>query len=161
MWAVLAAWRWADWNLFRNFHATILYMSSMNLLYLLLTSDYRLWIEQSNLGLPHTLIALLYTFIVFPCTVMLFLSNYPDKLGSQILHIGKWIIIYIGTEWVGHLYGFVYYTHGWSLVWSLLFLIVMFPMLRLHHKRPILAYLISLIIIAFLLDWFDVPWKSL
>ncbi|UOQ93928.1 hypothetical protein MUO14_02800 [Halobacillus shinanisalinarum] len=160
VWAILAAWRWADWSRFHDFHATIIYMSAMDLLYFLLTVDYHLWTVQSNLGFPQTVVALFYTFIVFPCTVILFLSNYPHKLGKQVLHIGKWVIIYIGIEWIGYLNGSIYYEHGWSLGWSFLFVIIMFPMLRLHYKQPILAYLASVIIISFLISSFDVPWMG-
>ncbi|MFD2923093.1 CBO0543 family protein [Halobacillus naozhouensis] len=161
LWAMLAAWRWADWSRFREFHATMLYMPAMDLLYFYFTHDYLLWTVQSHFGIPHTGVALLYTFIVFPCTVILFLSNYPNKLGRQIIHVGKWVILYIGTEWIGHLAGAIHYNNGWALGWSFLFVIVMFPMLFLHYKRPFLAYLASVIIIIFLINWFDVPWASL
>ncbi len=161
IWAVAAAWRWADWSRFREFHATMIYMPAMDLLYFYFTNDYPLWTVQSHLGLPYTGIALLYTFIVFPCTVILFLSNYPDTVRKQILHVGKWVMIYVGIEWIWLLLRFIKYDNGWSLGWSFLFVIVMFPMLLLHYKRPFPAYIASLIIIIFLIYWFDVPWDSL
>ncbi|WP_223702409.1 CBO0543 family protein [Sutcliffiella deserti] len=157
--AILAAWRWADWSRFSAFHATILYMSAMDLLYLVLTVDDPLWILKSNIGVPHTIVTLLYTFVVFPSTVMLFLSNYPDIPFKKLFHYAKWIFIYIGVEWIGYLTGAIYYKNSWTLGWSLLFLIVMFPMLRLHFKKPILSYLLSFFIIVFLLYWFQVPLK--
>jgi hypothetical protein len=159
--SLLAAWRWADWSRFHSFLATILYMTAMDLLYFFLATDYPLWIVKSDIGMmTKSEVALLYAFIVFPCTAMLFLSNYPDTIRKQFLHIGKWIIIYISVEWLGFKLGVIYYEHGWTIGWSLLFLIVMFPMLRLHFKRPVLAYIASIFVIIFLLNWFDVPWKN-
>ncbi|TMN23354.1 CBO0543 family protein [Lentibacillus cibarius] len=158
--ALAIAWYSVNWRRFYEYQATILYMATMNLLYYFLTTDYRLWTLQSNLGLPSAVIDLLYTFVLFPCTVLIFLSHYPQQLGKQIIHTGKWVIIYFVFEWVGYLFGAIYYDHGWSLGWSGLFLVVMFPMLRMHYKRPILAYGLSVIVTIFLLYWFKVPWLA-
>lgn len=159
IWAIIASWR--AWNLehFHKFHATILYKSTMNLLYIFITMGYPLWRIQPDLGLPFIIISLLYTFIIFPCTVILFLSNYPKSAKSQILHNLKWITIYIVVEWIGSLSGRITYEHGWNLGWSLLFVIIMFPMLGLHHKRPILTYFLSIIIVTLMIYFFNIPWK--
>lgn len=160
VWAILAAWRWGNWRKFSQYHATMLYMSLMNLFYLFLTGTYLLWRMQPEFGLPFTLMVALYTFIVFPCTVLLYLSHYPETLGRQILHIIKWIVIYIGVEWLGSLFSRISYGNGWHLGWSFIFVLIMFPMLRLHNQKPILAYLLSIAIIVLLLYVFDVPWKE-
>ncbi|MFD2759639.1 CBO0543 family protein [Lentibacillus juripiscarius] len=156
--AIIAAWYRADWSRFREFHATILYLISMNLLYYFFTVDYRLWVLYSHVGLPVEMLDLFYTFLLFPCTVMLYLTGFPHGWGRQVLHIGKWVLLYFGFEAVGYWLNAIHYFHGWSLIWSFLLLMVMFPMLRLHYKRPFLAYGLSVIIIIFLLYWFDVPW---
>ncbi|RYG73505.1 hypothetical protein EU245_06415 [Lentibacillus lipolyticus] len=158
--AVAAVWYFVAWRHFHEYQATIWYMVAMNLLYYFFTADYRLWTLHSNVGIPPAVIDLLYTFVLFPCTVMTFLSRYPHQLGKQMVHTGKWIIIYFVGEWIGCLVGAIHYHHGWSLGWSGLFLVVMFLMLQLHDKRPVLAYGLSVVIIAFLLYWFEVPWLA-
>lgn len=159
IWAVIASWRAWNWERFYKFHATILYISAMNLVYLFFTTDYHLWRMLPDLGLPPSIIYMLYTFIVFPCSAILFLSHYPKPFKSQIYHILKWIIIYIGAEWIGSLFNRITYGHGWNLWWSFLFLFLMFPMFRLHYKRPLLTYLLTLVFIALIFYFFKVPWK--
>lgn len=160
VWAILAAWHWGDWKNLNQYHATMLYMPFMNLFYLFLTSTYPLWRLQPDLGLPFTIVVALYSFIVFPCTVLIYLSHYPDPPKKQILHIIKWVVIYIGVEWVGNMLTRITYGHDWHLGWSFLFVLVMFPMLRLHYKKPILAYLVSFFVIVLLLYLFDIPWRE-
>jgi hypothetical protein len=57
------------------------------------------------------------------------------------------------VEWGEGRFGGIYYDHDWTIGCPLLFLIVMFPLLRLHYKRPLLAYIASVIIMVFLLNW--------
>lgn len=159
IWAIIASWRRWDQEHFHKCHTTILYMSLLNLLYAFLTSGYTLWEIQPDLGLPSPIVSMLYTFIIFPCTVILYLSRYPKSVKSQVIHNIKWITIYMGVEWLGSLFSRIIYDHGWDLGWSFLFVLIMFPMLRLHYKKPLLAYLLSIIFIAFILYKFEVPWK--
>jgi hypothetical protein len=156
IWAVLAAWRWGDRKNWRKYHSTMLYMPLMNFLYYYFCSDHLLWEMIPDLGLSAIILRLLYTFIVFPCTVLVFLSNYPHTFKQQCIHYLKWIVIYVGVELIGGIFGRITYHNGWNLGWSALFISVMFPMLRLHYKKPVIAYFISIIIIILLLSFFDV-----
>ncbi|SFA84304.1 hypothetical protein SAMN04488072_102264 [Lentibacillus halodurans] len=155
---IIAAWHRGNWSRFHKFHATMLYIIAMNLLYFYFTYNYPIWTFQSNMGIPERVLDLLHAFIVLPCTVIIFLSNYPDRLYNQVLYIGKWSLIYIVFEWTGFHLGIIEYNNGWSLGWSFLFVLVMFPMLKLHYSRPFMAYGLSIIIIAILLHLFEVPW---
>lgn len=157
LWAIAASWRAWSWERFHTFHATLLYIAAMNVLYLFFTAGYPLWKMQPDLGLPSSIVDMLYTFIIFPCTAILFLAHYPESLKAQTYHILKWTIIYISVEWVGDLFGRITYHHGWNLGWSLLFVIMMFLMFRLHYKRPLLAYLLTFILIVLILCYFKVP----
>lgn len=151
IWALFAVCLWADWKRWKEFLPTIYYMASMSLLYQYIAHNtYHLWSNERNI--PNYLITdNLYSFIVFPCTVMLFLSNYPSRPKAVFLHYLKWVAIYSVMEWIGNKAGFMDYHHGWTWMWSLLFLCVMFPMLRLHHLRPLWAIALSAIIITVLL----------
>lgn len=159
IWAITASWRTWNWERFHKFHATILYISVMNLLYILFTMGYPLWRMEPELGFPFLVIDMLYTFIIFPCTAILFLSHYPKSVKGQVYHYLKWILIYIIVEWIGSLFTRITYDNEWNLWWSLLFLVMMFPMFRLHYKKPLLAYLLTLIITTVILYHFKVPWN--
>ncbi|WP_010530273.1 CBO0543 family protein [Lentibacillus jeotgali] len=155
---VIAAWRCGDWSRFYQFHATMLYITAMNLLYFFFTTDYPIWSFHSDFGVPEHVLDLLHAFIVLPLTVMIFLSKFPDGRIHKVLYIGKWVLLYIIFEWAGQHLGAIEYANGWSIGWSFLFVLVMFPILRLHYARPLAAYGLSIIIIAALLSLFDVPW---
>lgn len=157
IWAIIASWRSWTWKHFYEFHATIIYVSAMNLLYIYFTTGYILWEMQPDLGLPLSIVDMMYTFIIFPCTAILFLTKYPTIFSKKVYHILKWITIYIVVEWIGHVLNRITYENGWNLWWSLLFLIMMFPMFRLHYKRPLLAYLLTIIFIFLILYFFQVP----
>ncbi|WP_390355698.1 CBO0543 family protein [Virgibacillus halophilus] len=159
IWAVVASWKFWNWERFYRYHTTMLYIATMNLLYLFFTAGYHLWKMESDIGLPVPIINMLYTFIVFPCTTILFLSRYPEYLKGQIYHNLKWIFIYIGAEWVGSLFNLITYEHGWNLGWSLLFVIMMFLMFRLHYKRPLFAYLLTFVFTVLIIYYFKIPWN--
>lgn len=157
IWTVLASLIWGDWHQWRKYLPTMLYMSLSNLLYLYLTSDFWLWRIVPDFLLEQKEVAMLYTFIVFPCTVIVFLSHYPDRRRGQLLHFAKWIIIYGVVEWIGFLTGRIDYAHGWSIWWSLFFLCMMFPMLVLHHFKPLYAHVLSVFWVTFYILVFQVP----
>src|SRR5699024_1080922 len=113
-----------------------------------LTSTYPLWRMQPEFGLSFIIFFTLYIFIVYPCTVLLFLTNYPNTPMKRIFHIIKWAMIYFGVEWIGSMLGRITYENAWNLGWSFLFILTMFPMLRLHYKKPGVAYLVSAFIIV-------------
>jgi hypothetical protein len=155
---ILAAWRWADWRNWKNYHSTILYMIVFSLLYDVLTYNHSLWIF-SDFFLPtHTLNSLAVTFVGFSCSVLIFLSRFPEKSKiNQIKYISLWIALYIGIEYFFVVIGLFNYYNGWNIWWSVLLDVTLFPMLLLHYKKPLVAYLISIPILIFYFLVFDIP----
>ncbi|WP_227937220.1 hypothetical protein [Alkalihalobacillus deserti] len=49
------------------------------------------------------------------------------------------------------------YQYGWTLGWSIVALFIMFPLLRLHFKHPLLTYLLFALVCIGFLWWFNVP----
>jgi len=93
---------------------------------------------------------------------MLFLHAMMTTEGSRrALHLINWIVIYLAAEWIGTRLGILEYHAGWGYYWSILFVVVMFPMLQLHHTRPLLAYALSIAAIAFYLVMLNVPYPSI
>ncbi|WP_221564497.1 CBO0543 family protein [Alkalihalobacillus sp. TS-13] len=157
--AVYTAWKWGDWRNWRKYHATMLYMTSMSLLYFFYCSGHLLWRIVPDFRIPYAVTESLYFFIIYPATVLLYLTEYPVGLSKKVLYNLKWIGIYIGFEFLANLFNKITYFNKWNLLYSLLFVCVMFPMLRLHYLKPLVAYLVSLVIIAVLLMYFNVPIK--
>jgi hypothetical protein len=67
------------------------------------------------------------------------------------------VVIYIGIEVFTTSIGMQKNYNGWNLRWSLLFNFVMFPLLVLHHKNPILAWTASFIFLGIIMTIFNIP----
>jgi hypothetical protein len=156
---ILVIWKWGDWRNWKKYHTVMLYFALGNLLYNFLTANHFLWRLEADFISNHTLTEILYTFIVFPGTALLFIGNYPEGRGLKkvIGHFALYIGWYIGVEWIFSQTGHIQYQHGWSYWWSVAFDFLMFPMLRLFYKHPLLAYILSIPIAIFFIWWFDVP----
>lgn len=157
---VLIAWRWGDWKNWKTYYPTILFFITGNFLYDLLTYNYPLWAYESPL-LKTTFSDLLFSFVFFPATILLYLPHFPKGLVKQAVYVLFSVIIYTIVEIVSYSFEFFSYHHGWSICWSVLFNIIMFPTLRLHHKKPPLAWFISFLVAAGVLFYFNVPFSSM
>lgn len=154
---IIVVYFWGDWRNWKQYQSTMLYIALCNLLYNFLTANYFLWRLHADFISTHTLTEMLYTFIVFPGTVILFLANYPTKIKKQIVRNVKWIVIYIIWEVFFLLTNRIEYQYGWNIWWSLAILCFMFPAIRLHEKRPLLTYSLSAIATVAFIWLFDVP----
>jgi hypothetical protein len=155
---ILAAWKWGDWRNWKKYHSTILFFISGNFLFNYLTYNYSLW-TLSDFFLPtHTLNDLAVTLIAFPCSSLIFLGRYPEhSIIAKLNHILLWIFIFVTIEYFMLLIGLFHYEHGWNLWWSILFDIMLFPILRLHYKRPLLTYFLSAAMVLGFMLIFKVP----
>ena len=155
--SIIAVFIWGDWRNWKKYHTTLLFFALGNLTYNFLTANYFLWRLNADFLSNHTLTELVYTFVVFPATGLLFLDNYPEGIKKQILHTLQWIFIYAAWEYLFNLTGDIEYQYGWTFWWSVAVLFVMFPILRLHVNHPLLSYVLFGVASVFLLLWFDVP----
>jgi hypothetical protein len=154
------AWKWGDWRNWKLYYPTILFFIVGNFSYGLLTYNYPLW-EFESLLLKTTGSTFLITIVAFPATILIFLPHYPKGKVKQILYILLWVLTYTLIEIVSHKLGFFSYHNGWNIWWSVLFNLIMFPLLRLHHKKPPLAWSVSIIMGLTILIYFKVPFSSM
>ncbi|UCZ55009.1 hypothetical protein LGQ02_09920 [Bacillus shivajii] len=155
--AIIAVLTRGDWRNWEEYHTTLLFIALGNLVYNFLTANYFLWRLDADFIPNHTLTEMLYTFIVFPATILIFLKDFPTHWFEKVFRNIKWIAIYGIWEYFFVLTGRIEYHYGWSLWWSIAFLCVMFPLLRLHQTRPLSSYLLSALVVIAILWWFDVP----
>ncbi|AFC28377.1 hypothetical protein PM3016_1452 [Paenibacillus mucilaginosus 3016] len=153
---ILAAWRWGDWKNWKLYHPSMLYITAGSYLYEYLTKDQTMWKFHPDYLYNQTVTVVVYAIVTMPLSVLIFLSRYPKALGKKVFHYGIWIGIYIIGEWFLLRMGRISYQHSWSLWYSLLFDIMMFPMIRLHHKRPLVAYGLSIPIVVSLIYLFHI-----
>lgn len=155
--SIFSAWKWGDWRHWQRYQPTMLYMLSAEMIYEFLTKDYSLWTFRPDILLNGTLVVLVYAVVSMPLTVLVFLSRYPQKWSKRILYYGKWVAIYMGVEVILSVTHRISYQHKWSLWWSFVFDVVMFPMLQLHTKKPLLAYVLSVMAISGYMIFLKVP----
>ncbi|QGQ95519.1 hypothetical protein EHS13_11830 [Paenibacillus psychroresistens] len=155
---VFAVWRWADWKNWQKYHTTMLYIVVGGLLYEYLTKGFVLWVFHPDFLYNQRITIIIYAIFTMPLSVLLFLSNYPptNKL-KQLKYLLKWIFIYSIAELALQILGKITYENNWTYWYSVLFDVMMFPMLRLHYVKPLRAYFLSIIIIVGLMWYFKVP----
>lgn len=155
LFTIFAAWRFGDWKNWRKYQSTMLFIMVGVLLYHYIYKNERLWDLEKHIG-NHTLTELLYAFIVLPLTVLLLFTNYPDGLKGQVIRIGKFIAIYTIMEVFYWKMGFIGYHYGWNIWLSIGWNCMMFPMLVVHFKKPLYAYLASVVGLIIFLYLFPV-----
>jgi hypothetical protein len=156
--ALIIGWKWGDWRNWEKYYPTILYMIICNFLYNILTYNYPMWLYNEALLPNHTMIEMVHSFVVFPVVVIIFLGRFPEKSnGKQIEYILRWLLIFALVELLLVKFNLFSYHNGWSIWWSVLFNVGMFTLLRIHYKKPLLAWGISLFVVLFLMLFFEVP----
>ncbi|MEC1520410.1 hypothetical protein P9D43_00005, partial [Neobacillus niacini] len=88
-------------------------------------------------------------------------GRFPNVRWKQGLWVSFWVFLYSILEFIKlHYLNLIRHHNGWSMTWSVVFNIVMFPLLFTHHKKPLLAWGLSVIWIL-LLKMFPIPLEKL
>jgi hypothetical protein len=140
--AVLLCYKYGDWKNWRKYHSTILFFIIGDLTYNFFTYNKPLWTYVTAFT-NHTIICLIIAIILFPCTVLIYIPHYPKLIVNRILYNLIWVSIYTIMEIIWFMFGNFRYTNGWNIHCSFIFNCVLFPLLFLHYKKPILAYIIT------------------
>ena len=149
-----AAWRWGNWRNWQKYYPTILFVMVINFAYGYITYNQPLWQIESPL-LKTTLSDFFVTLIGYPSIVLLFLSHYPAGIYKRIIYISLWALLHLMlVEVVSLQLGFFSYHNGWNIRYALLFEFLMFPMFRIHYKKPLLAWIITFALTAVGGLWF-------
>lgn len=145
-----------NWQKWREYLPTIYYWALFSCFYEYISyiGNKHLWeFEKNFISLFFT--ETMYTFIFYPCMIILFLGSYPKDGGNKFWYYLKWITLSILIEWLALKYGAIKFAHGWSMIWEWFFYSTMYPMLWLHYKKPIAALVLSLFFVTFYLFIFD------
>lgn len=163
----LFALKWGKWKNWKQYYPTVLFMVVGNLLYNTMFKDYPLWRFEHTFEetvLPTRMsIDLLKTFTSFPILTFIYLSHFPEERNFKkyVKHILTWTLLFCGIEYISNFLGMISYHHGWNMWWSLVFDFLMFTLLAIHYKRPIIAWIFSAIFILFLWNVFEINFELL
>ncbi|MYL33698.1 hypothetical protein GLW08_18995 [Pontibacillus yanchengensis] len=140
-------------------YPTVQYFIIFNLVYNFLYYNHPLW-EYQGITTPilnHTFIELTFTFIILPIAILVYLQYFPKSFVHKIVYVGLWVVFFSFIEMLFFRMEMFEYSNGWSVMHSLWFNILMFSMIRLHHKKPILTIILSVPITIVLISMFPIP----
>lgn len=149
-------WKWGDWKYWKQYYSTILFWALGNFIYLFLTVHKPLW--KFTTIIPQPLADILMSLVIFPCVGLLFLPYFPNKsIVKKSIYISLWVTIFSFIEWWAlKIHHFAYF-NGWRFSYSVIFNLGMFILLRIHYKRPRLAWIISFITGVTIMIVFEIP----
>lgn len=150
---IYIAYKFGDWKNWRVYYPTILFFYCGGLIYNVVFHDNLLWSFYSPI-FTHKFIDFYDMLTIFTATVLVFIPYFPKILHKQFLYTGMWIIIYSAIELLFVALGGIIYANGWTIAWSIVHNGYQFPLLIIHHKKPLLAWclaFITLIIVSSLL----------
>lgn len=152
----VVCWRLKYWKNWKEYYPTILFVYVGNLIYDVLTHSRPLW-SFGNLIFKYPILDLMVMALLYPATVILYLSHYPSGFYKQVLYVLMWSAIFDVSELVAWCTnGFDYY-NGWTIIYSIIFNLIMFPVIRLHHKKPLFVWPICGAMAMLIIWWFRIP----
>lgn len=147
---------WGDWRNWKEYYPTILFFIIGDFLYNFLFYNNSMWTFHDLILPNHTLITILATTVSYSATVLIYLGRYPNGLKKRTIWFLFWSAIFLTLEFINSQLRFITYHNGWNIWWSVFFTGIIFLILPIHHKRPLLAWGLSVIIIISLLTIFNV-----
>ncbi|WP_270179754.1 CBO0543 family protein [Alkalihalobacillus sp. CinArs1] len=133
-----------DWKNWESYYPSMLYISLASFLYEFIShSHFHLWELHKDHFFNLMNVHFVHNLIINPLVAFVFLSHYPSGIKKQVLYTLKWIVIFGLIEWIGTKMDVISYHNGWHFGWSILFVMVMFPMVRLHHIHKLAALVLS------------------
>ncbi len=157
---IFAAWRFGNWRDWRKYYPTILFTVIVNFLITILTYNHSLWHFEKTLFIPnHVLADIFMKFLNYPAIVLLYLSRYPynSRLPRQLTYLISWVVVFSLIEWMFVCTKITTYHNGWNIWWSIVVWVFMFIGFRIHHTRPLWAWLLCFVGTAFLIFYFHLP----
>ncbi|WP_088104134.1 CBO0543 family protein [Halalkalibacter urbisdiaboli] len=160
---LLGGWRWGDWRNWEKYYPTILFFILSDLLHNFLTYNHQFWHFQENVFplpfLNHTTISLIIMFVCYPVTILIYLGYFfkTNKWKKRIFYFVFWVMLYLSVEYINLYIGLISHHNSWNMWHSVLFVIFMFIIFPIHYKKPLLAWIISGIVLIFILTQFELP----
>lgn len=141
-----------DWKRWRDFYPTIQFYIICNLMYNFIFFNHTLWAYNPRTPwLNHTVIDLVFSLIIIPIIIMIYLEHIPAVFIKKLLYWTGWVVLFTVIEYFFQKMDLFIYRNGWKIMHSALFNGIMFTVLWVHYKRPLAGILISIPIIILLL----------
>ena len=151
---LLTFWK-GDWRNWEKYYPSMLYIALSTFVYEFISHEnFQLWELEKGPFLNRMNVHFVQNLIINPLVVLVYLSNYPN-MGNKLRYNFQWVIMFWLIECIASYFDVITYHNGWNLGWSLLFISIMFPMVRLHHVKKSLAIPLSIMSTVLLMVLFD------
>lgn len=157
---IYLCYKWGDWKNWRLYYPTMLFYIIGVLIEHTITNKNKLWVIQGSFWndfLADNFIA----YFIFPFIIIIFLSNYPPKIIIQTLYIFMFVFSLSSIEYIAYVRKGISYHNGWTFGWSMLLYFGMFPLFRLHYKKPIMTWFIFFALVVGGMLYFKIPLSDL
>lgn len=144
------------WKKWKEYYSTILYLFIADIVCDYLLCEKPLWAFNEYTE-KYPILEIALTSLLYPSFVILFLEYYPEKLRRKISYLILWTSFFSILEFIAYKLGDFLYYDVWNIYYSIGFYVVMLSLIRLHYKRPLITWFIS-VCTAFLFIWlFKIP----
>ncbi|WP_442872800.1 CBO0543 family protein [Caproicibacter sp. BJN0012] len=158
--AVYLCYKKGDWKHWKLYYPTILYYIIISINVSIITDEKPLWLFYGSSPIDRGCNYVL-EFIVFPCIIILFLSNFPEQHLKQVFYLSSYILILSFCEMMFCITKEIVYYNGWNIWLSVILYIMTFPLLILHDRNPLAAWFISFLLIYGMITYFKIPINSI
>jgi hypothetical protein len=143
---------YVNWKRWREFYPTVQFYIICNLLYNFIFFNHTLWAyKPKSPWLNHTIIDLTFSFMIMPIVIMMYLQYFPANTKRRVVYLSAWVAFFTIIEFIFQKKEFFIYDNDWGVYNSVYFNIIMFSILIIHYKRPIVSILIAIPIVVILL----------
>jgi len=153
---VITCYKWGDWRNWKSYYPTILFLIAGDFIASFVFSAKPLWRYDATI-FSGTLTQLIVALIIYPCTVLTFLSSYKKTGINKVVLITIWVCLFSLLEFLGIKYNYFSHYNGWSFPYSFVFDFILFSLLVVHQQSPTKAWLLSLITGLLITSWFEIP----
>jgi hypothetical protein len=153
---LFAGYKWGDWRNWKSYYPTILFLIIGDFLYNFLLYNQSMWLFHDIILPNHTTITILAMTVSYSATVLIYLGRFPEGWTKRLLWFLLWTGGYLIIEYIDNRLGFITYHNGWNFWWSALLTGIIFFILPVHHKSPLVAWILSFVIILSLLFIFHI-----
>jgi len=154
-----ACWKWGSWRSWREYYPTVLYVIIGDLAYNFVFHEHLLWQYQGLFN--HTVADMIVAFFVFPSVIILFLTHWPKSCIKQASYVLAWTVLQTVIEYFSTLTGGMVYQYGWNIFWSFGLYALAFVLIRLHYRKPLLVWPISVALALATALIFGLPYDNL
>jgi len=139
--SIAACCKFGDLKNWGEYYSTILFYNVGAMTENIITRNRPLWLFYGS-HMTDTIADYVFGFLIFPFIIILYLSRYPKARKKRILYTTAFISFMSLVELILYKIQELQYYNGWNVGWSILLYVGVFPLLRLHLKRPLTAMLI-------------------